>query len=1023
MSLRGTSAEMDDTLTRSQLSRKKKRQITEHDLGHKFYKKSFRKPTYCQHCADLLWGFMGQGLMCEVCNFVCHERCSPHLLHPCTSIIANNISTPVTHQWTKQKLKKKFFCNVCRLFLESDCAFCCANCGCWAHEDCRDQALDNCRPAATYVDKPGERSQRQLTHWWKEGNLSSKAVCAVCTKSCYSSHCLFGLRCGWCFLTVHANCQRLLTSGCSMSELGPVTLPPGCVSMGCTVPRDELGGEEKEDDPKKLQDSLLKGGFRELGIYEGDFRSVHSACKRVVAQDNMTASLLTELALKAYRIYDNPDFYDIVEVCYRIGMPKSEAASGAALRQSIVEEGAKVTAGWKCGSCFFHNSTVRLDCELCGVPDASRLDSQQMTARVLDADERIGMIFEDHEPGYSYYFFISSQKFQRMKEESRGVLRVYPAPELDAAASFKTLPIDAETTARDVVRALARKFGVVEESDLFLQEIRYNNQGQRQFSLADTDCPFKLKIKFGERCVSEGLQRFYLRKKSESGDRPSSLYVTNFPKGMSAEDVRANLSRILDADDVRDYSIPIVIPPCGCAVIETRTPEVADVVASVLRMSQVKGRQLGVLWLPVIQSVPERCCPLLVFVNSKSGGGQGQELFSILSTMLNPYQVFDVTQNGPLPGFAAFRNVASFRVLVAGGDGTVGWVLSTLEDFRALLKCPLPHVGVLPVGTGNDLSRVLNWGPGYSGQRLRPILQAVMNEADTVMVDRWKVRCVSGNGCQTETTMTNYFGVGIDAAIALDFHELRQAHPERFTSRTKNKGHYVSVGVSSLIKQPCKDVFTDMLLWADGKDILLPDVQGIIVLNIPSYSAGADPWGTDKDENFTPPSYNDGLLEVVGVYGVMHLSHISAHLRSGKRIGQFKEIRVTILSEIPLQVDGEPWRQQPCCITISRTGQVPMLARIKHKKKAQRAATAKPSVDDSSIASSRPATLLRQRSGSVPNLSALLPPSGYSSSGSRTGTIRSTTGSQGRSDDSVSVASTRDSKDGLDCKSKDSSCE
>ena len=47
------------------------------------------------------------------------------------------------------------------------------------------------------------------------------------------------------------------------------------------------------------------------------------------------------------------------------------------------------------------------------------------------------------------------------------------------------------------------------------------------------------------------------------------------------------------------------------------------------------------------------------------------------------------------------------RILAAGGDGTVSWILNTV---RELQLDPPPAVAVMPLGTGNDLSLSFGWG-------------------------------------------------------------------------------------------------------------------------------------------------------------------------------------------------------------------------------------------------------------------------------------------------------------------------
>ena len=53
-----------------------------------------------------------------------------------------------------------------------------------------------------------------------------------------------------------------------------------------------------------------------------------------------------------------------------------------------------------------------------------------------------------------------------------------------------------------------------------------------------------------------------------------------------------------------------------------------------------------------------------------------------------------------------------------------------------------------------------------------------------------------------------------------------------------------------------------------------------------SWGSGANPWGPEKEDQFNKPTHYDGMLEIVGVTGVVHMGQIQSGLRSAIRIAQ-----------------------------------------------------------------------------------------------------------------------------------------
>uniref|UniRef100_A0A8C3UFK2 Diacylglycerol kinase n=1 Tax=Catharus ustulatus TaxID=91951 RepID=A0A8C3UFK2_CATUS len=809
--------------------------------GHAFRRVTLTKPTFCHYCTDFIWGLAGY--LCEVCNFMSHEKCLKNVKIPCSCIAPSLVRVPVAHCFGPPGHYKKKFCTVCRKSLESP-AFRCEVCELHVHTDCILFACSDCRQC----HQDGHLDHDTYHHHWREGNLSSSARCEFCKKTCGSSEVLSGMRCEWCGILAHAACYVIVTPECTFGRLRNMILPPNCVQLfsrnfsklHCFRISENLQTESGNflNQGVLMKNNFFHSGKQTLKIFDGNDAVKRNQFRLISVPRIAKNEEVVEAALRAYYINDDQQEYEL---------------------QTFTQQ-------------------VLLSDDVINRNDAAE-------------DSNLGSVFRESVP---------EAWIIRAKPKDEEVIRIYPAW-LSFLATF--------------VLCTLVLFALVIEARMVLdnQELILNRlKDIRKTSIRQMN-----------------QTRFYIVENSKSIVQVN-LFVGGLPPQLSPEEYTNILKEEL-AIKTNVVSVSHVYQAQGAVVLQISCFSEAERIYMLVKDTVVNDKPLNAVVLPAVMAskIPQNCCPLLVFVNPKSGGLKGRDLLYSFRKLLNPHQVFELTNGGPLPGFHTFSKVPSFRVLVCGGDGTVGWVLGALEEIRHKLVCSEPSVAILPLGTGNDLGRVLRWGAGYSGEDPYSILVSV-DEADDVLMDRWTILLDAeepAEGAENGIAepeppkivqMNNYCGLGIDAELSLDFHHAREEEPGKFNSRFHNKGVYVKVGLQKI--SHTRNLHKDIKLQVDQHEVELPSIEGLIFINIPSWGSGADLWGSESDNRFEKPRIDDGLLEVVGVTGVVHMGQVQGGFRSGIRIAQGSYFRVTLLKPIPVQVDGEPWIQAPGQIIISAAG-------------------------------------------------------------------------------------------------------
>nr|XP_018668628.1 diacylglycerol kinase delta isoform X2 [Ciona intestinalis] len=845
--------------------------------GHNWYACTHNRPTYCNVCREVLSGVMNHGLSCDVCKFKVHKRCASKAPNSC--------------KWAT-------LATVGKSVIEDED-------GLW------------------------------IPHQWLEGNLPVSAKCVVCEKTCGSVLRLQDSRCLWCRSMVHASCKTQMPAKCSLGSCKLSIIPPTAIhtqdsdefwqalpTPQCSSPLLVFVNSKSGDNqgvkflrrfrqflnPAQVFDLMCSGP--QVGLKM--FRKFETFRILICGGDGSIGWVLSEMdklnlnnkaQVGVLPLGTGNDLAQVMgwgNVC-------DDDTQVPALIEKYEKSSTKLLDRW---SILAYEGTIPIstgiNMKIENTPEP--IDQYEHTvadhlATILNSEKNAEILTSATVLCETVKDFVAkvassgndgemAKKCRTLDEKLASLLstltiesklaeeQLIKPPTLDEPSHSDhgaTDDVDANEATSDVCTIVVTQPGQTEPTQAEKPTI--------SMDAVEHDKPEKSTTR---RKKSSGVfeERSQLMLRANSLKKAVRQIIEHTEEAVDEQNEQTRQKKLsvqYEEDDVDETAmtssairtIEKVLTTVGTTTVTS--PSSSQCVTSSLPVPSVR---------PTSRSAP----------NTPTSTLNGP--------MFNQYvrQQFMCEGNPSKPGIASFS--------------------ASLPDKQ---------------GSKTQNSTIIH--PLYTEQKRGSFLsRALLANADTICAPvtsplaTKESEAVLNSIMSEKCVMNSYFGIGLDAKITLDFHKKREEHPKK-CSRAKNRMWYGVLATKEFAVKTYKNLEQRIKLECDGQPISLPTIQGIVVLNIPSFMGGANFWGSRSgNEIFMPPSYNDKMLEVLAVFNTVQLGMAVVGpegVLQHHRIAQCRSIKITILGEepVPLQIDGEAWLQPPGVVKILHKNRVQMLAR------------------------------------------------------------------------------------------------